>query len=101
MLNEEELRANVPSNVFQQHKEMERVCGRSGKVELLMVAASFIFLALGGKQLECRRCRPADAMTREDFLLLIEDPLADEPDEGIVRNPTSSRDWRLRCAQHS
>jgi hypothetical protein len=47
MLNEEELRANVPSNVFQQHKEMERVCGRSGKVELLMVAASFIFLAFG------------------------------------------------------
>jgi hypothetical protein len=44
MLNEEELRANVPSDVFQQHKEMDRVCGRSGKVEpveLLIVAANF------------------------------------------------------------
>ncbi len=50
MLNEEELRANVPSNVFQQHKEMERVCGRSGKVELLIVAASFLIFCMGSKR---------------------------------------------------
>ena len=50
MLNEEELRANVPSNVFQQHKEMERVCGRSGRVELLIVAASFLIFCMGGKR---------------------------------------------------
>ncbi len=52
MLNEEELRANVPSDVFQQHKEMDRVCGRSGKVEpveLLIVAANFLIFCMGGK----------------------------------------------------
>ena len=66
MLNEEELRANVPSNVFQQHKEMERVCGKSGKVELLIVAASFLIFCMGRQALECRRCRPADFVTRKD-----------------------------------
>ena len=51
MLNEEELRANV-SDVFQQHKEMDRVCGRSGKVEpveLPIVAANFLIFCMGGK----------------------------------------------------
>jgi hypothetical protein len=49
MLNEEELCTNVPSNVFQQHKELERVCGRSGKVELLIVGSSFLIFCMCGK----------------------------------------------------